>query len=60
LLIDSSSENIGPILYQKPRLSQSPCASQDAGINLRPQAGAIEMDKYGSAPKILIQASQVK
>jgi hypothetical protein len=33
---------------------------EDAGINLRPQAGAIEMDKYGSAPKILIQASQVK
>jgi hypothetical protein len=32
---------------------------EDAGIKLQPQAGTIEMDKYGSAPKVLIQASQV-
>jgi hypothetical protein len=29
---------------------------EDAGINLRPLAGRIEMSRYGSAPKVLIQA----
>ncbi len=33
---------------------------EDAGINLAPLAGRIEMRRYGSAPKIFVQAAQVK
>jgi len=33
---------------------------EDAGININPMAGTIEMTQYGSAPKVLVQASLVK
>ncbi|MGA2363831.1 MAG: hypothetical protein ABSG73_15430 [Candidatus Aminicenantales bacterium] len=33
---------------------------QDAGIDLQPQTGRIEMTKFGSAPKVLFQASAEK
>ncbi|HSA95891.1 MAG TPA: hypothetical protein VLJ16_07565 [Acidobacteriota bacterium] len=33
---------------------------EDAGINLAPLAGRIEMRRYGSAPKIIVMAAQVK
>jgi len=33
---------------------------EDAGINLNPMAGTIEMTQYGSAPKIIIQVSMIK
>jgi hypothetical protein len=33
---------------------------EDAGINLAPLVGRIEMSRYGSAPKIFVQAAQVK
>jgi hypothetical protein len=34
--------------------------SEDAGISLRTPEGRIEMTRYGSAPKIIIQVSEVK
>jgi hypothetical protein len=33
---------------------------EDAGINIAPLAGRIEMSRYGSAPKILVSASAEK